>query len=62
MSVIIINHAKILLDAAMDPSIYHAMTPTQKDAIDLIQAKDPASRTQADVNQLLVILAGVCGC
>lgn len=59
---IIINHSKVLLDAATDPSVYHGMTPNQKDAVDIIQAKAPADRTQADVNQLLVILAGVCGC
>lgn len=58
----VIQQSKILLDAAMDPSIYHTMTTTQKDAVDQIQAKDIAARSQDDVNRLLVILAAVCGC
>lgn len=59
---IIINRAKALLVAATDPSIYESMSSETKSIVDSIDAKDPASRTQDDIDQLLVVLEGTCGC
>lgn len=50
---IIINRAAALLTVAEDPSIYSAMTDEQREAVDAIGSKDPADRTQEDVNFLL---------
>lgn len=59
---IIINRSKALLVAATDPSIYEALSAAQKAAVDAIDAAEPASRTQTDINLLLVILNDTCGC
>lgn len=54
---IIIQRAQVLVTAANDPSFYANLPVPCKDAVDAITAKDPASRTQEDVNCLLVMLA-----
>ena len=56
---IIINHAKVLLVAVTDPSIYGMLYSSDKATVDAIDAKDPMSRTQEDVDTLYRIL-GVC--
>lgn len=56
---IIQHHAKVLLIAVTDHSVYHCLSPESKTTVNMIDAKDPMSRTQADVNALYDIL-GVC--
>lgn len=59
---IIIQRAKALLVAATDPSIYEQMSDATKAIVNSIDAKDPASRTQDDIDQLLIVLEQTCGC
>lgn len=59
---IIINRAKVLLVAATDPSMYQALSPHTKAAVDAIDAKDPASRTEHDMKVLLKALHEASGC
>lgn len=56
---IIIQRAKVLLIAVTDPSVYDELEPNDKATVDAIDAKDPMSRTQEDINALYDIL-GVC--
>lgn len=56
---IIIQRASALLVAVTDPSIYQDLEPNDKATVDAIDAKDPMSRTQEDVNALYDIL-GIC--
>jgi hypothetical protein len=46
---IIIQRAKAALTAVTDPSFYESLTTNTKAKVDAIDAKDPASRTAADV-------------
>jgi hypothetical protein len=57
---IIIQRAKVLVTAATDPSLYNNLPQHCKDQVDAIEAKDPASRTQADcVTLASIITVGV---
>jgi hypothetical protein len=58
----IVQKAKVLLVAVTDPSFYLMLPPERKAAIDAIDAKDPASRTQEDVDVLLTALNEANGC
>jgi hypothetical protein len=53
---IIIQRAKAALTAVTDTSFYGSLTGPNKTTVDAIDAKDPASRTQADVVTLTKIL------
>lgn len=53
---IIINRAKVALTAVTDPCFYESLSPANKATVDSIDAKDPASRTHADVLSLTKIL------
>lgn len=59
---IIINRSSTLLTAATDPSIYDFMCGETKAKVDEIQAKDPASRTDADCETLVHAIVEGCGC
>jgi hypothetical protein len=59
---IIIQRAKVLLVAMTDPCMYGYLSPTDKAGVDAIDAKDPMSRTQADIDTLYYILGRVKGC
>jgi hypothetical protein len=58
----IIIHAKILLVAITDPSVYTQLSLTDQATVNAIDAKDPMTRTQTDVNTLYGLLAVVTGC
>lgn len=58
----IIIHAKILLVAITDPSIYAQLSPVDQATVNTIDAKDPMSRDQNDVNILYGLLGVVKGC
>jgi hypothetical protein len=53
---IIIQRVAVLLTAATDPSFYSSLTAPDKILVDTIDAKDPMTRTQADVMTLIKIL------
>lgn len=59
---IIINRAKVLLIAVTDPCLYNSLCPATKAAVDAIDAKDPASRTESDVLRLVAAIAEASGC
>jgi hypothetical protein len=59
---IIIQRNAVLLVAVTDPGMYQALSPQTKSAVDAIDAKDPASRTEADLRILLRALQEACGC
>ena len=59
---IVQQHAKVLLVAVTDPSMYNNLSTTDKATVDAIDAKDPMSRTQSDVDALYVILGRAKGC
>jgi hypothetical protein len=52
----------VLLTAATDPSMYQALSPQTKTAVDSIDAKDPMTRTDVDLKILLRALQEACGC
>jgi len=59
---IIIQRAKVLLIAVTDHCFYTSLSPGTKSIVDAIDAKDPASRTQSDVERLLAAVSEACGC
>lgn len=59
---IVQQHAKVLLVAVTDPSMYRNLSAIDKASVDLIDAKDPMSRTQAEVNTLYSILGRAKSC
>lgn len=59
---IIINRAKTLLVAATDHCLYGALSPDTKASVDAIDAKDPASRTEADVLALVEAIQEAVSC
>ena len=59
---IIQQHNAVLLVAVTDKSMYHALSPQTKEAVDAIDAKDPMSRTEADIRVLLRALQEACDC
>ena len=59
---IVQQHAKVLLGASMDPSVYDNASPEQKDVIDIINGKAYLDRDGEDVNRLLRVLTDVCKC
>lgn len=59
---IIINRAKVLLVAVTDPCIYGSLTSHTKAKVDAIDAKDPVSRTEEDVQALMVALEEAINC
>lgn len=58
---IIQQHAKVLLVAVTDPSMYEQLTPVSKAIVDSIDAKEPLSRTESDLRALLMALQEACG-
>ena len=58
----VIQKAKVLLVAVTDPTFYLMLSPETKSVVDVIDAKDPASRTQEDVDALLTALNESNGC
>lgn len=59
---IIIQRNSVLLIAVTDPSIYDSLSAHTKATVDSIDAKDPMSRTQDDINKLLIALEEGCKC
>lgn len=59
---IIINRAAILLIAVTDPCLYGSLSPHTKAKVDAIDAKDPASRTEDDVRELVRAIQEAAGC
>lgn len=59
---IIIQRAKTLLVAVTDPCLYEALCPSTKADVDAIDAKDPASRTEADVRRLALAIHEAVTC
>lgn len=59
---IVINRSKILLIAATDPCLYGSLSPDTKAAVDAIDAKDPASRTEADILTLVEAIQEAVSC
>lgn len=59
---IIIQRAKVLLVAVTDHSMYGSLSVHDKLAVDAIDAKDPMSRTQQDVDALYEVLGRAKGC
>jgi len=59
---IVQHHAKVLLVAVTDSSMYNQLSPGTKAIVDAIDAKDPMSRSQSDVERLLAALSEACGC
>lgn len=59
---IIIQRNAVLLVAITDHCIYNTLSAAEKAVVDDIDAKEPASRTQADINTLYGILGVVKGC
>lgn len=59
---IIINRAKVLLVAVTDPCLYGSLSHTTKAMVDAIDAKDPASRTEADVHALCSAIQEAVAC
>lgn len=59
---IIIQRNAILLVAATDPAIYNFLSPATKARVDAIDARDPLSRTQEDIDHLLIALQEGCKC
>jgi len=55
------QHAKILLIALTETSIYPMLSPLDQATVNSIDAKDPMSRTQTDVNTLYDLL-GIVKC
>lgn len=58
----VIQKAKVLLVAVTDPCLYVELSPANKTAVDTIDAKGPASRTQTDCNSLVLAIAQANGC
>ena len=58
----VIQKAKVLLVAVTDPCLYAQLSPTNKTAVDAIDAKGPASRTQADCDTLVEAISQANGC
>ena len=57
---IIQQHAKALLPAVLDASVYGCLSTADKDRTEMIKLKLELSRTQDDVNFLLDKLNQVC--
>ncbi len=58
----VIQKAKVLLVAVTDPCLYNHLSSDNKTAVDAIDAKGPADRTQADCNSLVLAIAQANGC
>jgi hypothetical protein len=59
---IINQRAAVLLVAVTDTSMYGYLSSHDKATVDAIDAKDPLSRTQGDVDRLYEILGRAKGC
>lgn len=59
---IIIQRARALLVCATDDSIYPEFSSSAKSKVDEIDAKDPASRTETDVDTLCDVLQEIKSC
>lgn len=59
---IIINRAKVLLIAVTDPCLYGSLSATTKALVDTIDAKDPAARTEHDVQNLMLAITEAVRC
>jgi hypothetical protein len=59
---IIIQRNSVMLVAVTDPCMYDSLSSQTKAAVDAIDAKDPMSRTKADLKILLRALQEACGC
>jgi len=59
---IIIQRANVLLIAITDPCLYNSLSDDLKSRVDSVDAKDPASRTEADVKLLSQAIAHAVGC
>ena len=58
----VIQKAKVLLIAVTDPCLYAELSPANRTSVDMIDAKGPANRTQADCNALVLAIAQANGC
>lgn len=58
----IIINAKVLLIALTDPTVYAQLSQVDQGTVNSIDAKDPMSRDQNDVNILYGLLGVVKGC
>lgn len=56
------NRAASLLVTLTSPEWYDSLSPEDKATVDDIDARDPDTRTQEDVNALLRILNETNGC
>jgi hypothetical protein len=59
---IINKRAAVLLVAVTDSCMYDYLSTVDKSSVDAIDAKDPLSRDQADVDSLYEILGRAKGC
>jgi hypothetical protein len=59
---IIIQRNEVMLVAVTDPCMYDSLSAHTKALVDAIDAKDPMSRTKADLQVLLRALQEACGC
>jgi hypothetical protein len=58
----VIQKAKVLLVAVTDPCLYAHLSPTNKTAVDAIDAKGPDARTQADCDALVSAISQANSC
>jgi hypothetical protein len=59
---IIIQRNAVLLVAVTDPCLYNSLSHNMKTAVDAIDAKDPASRTEADLFMLVIAITQASAC
>lgn len=59
---IIQQRAATLLIAVTDPSLYESLSPLTKAKVDAIDAKEPLSRTEDDVQLLALAIKEAVNC
>jgi hypothetical protein len=59
---IIVQRAQVLVTAATDSSLYDALPPREKSKVDAIKAKEPASRDEQDLEELVKVLKVAIHC
>jgi hypothetical protein len=59
---IIIQRAQVLVTAASDSSLYDGLPPREKAKVDAIKAKEPASRDEQDLEELVKVLKVAIHC
>lgn len=57
---IVQQHARVLLHAVMDPSVYDCLTSEERDQVEAIHIKPLLQRDQADVDFLKGLVAKYC--